>query len=237
MENHDSGPIRRVLVVEDDPVCRRYTSEALRQKGSAVKQARCLRQALRLALAWRPELILTDLHLPDGCGLDLVRRVRAEWPATHPPPRFVAMTAAAAGRDDALAEFFVMVLRKPFGPSELAALFTPAGNRSPGNQETTAPPRANRCLQRLACREFRGHLPRIATLLETGRLDAAAALAHRLAASAAMCGAAELGQRLQAFSDACVNRPLTTELAETFTAARRLARDFAEGVVPGSESG
>ena len=54
MQHHDSGPHLRVLVVEDDPVCRRYTSEALRQAGSTVKQTDCIRRALRLALVWRP---------------------------------------------------------------------------------------------------------------------------------------------------------------------------------------
>ena len=94
MQRHDSGPHRRVLVVEDDPVCRRYTSEALRQAGSTVKQTDCIRRALRLALVWRPGLILTDLNLPDGSGEELVRRLRTDWPAKHPLPLLVAMTAA-----------------------------------------------------------------------------------------------------------------------------------------------
>jgi hypothetical protein len=52
-----------------------------------------------------------------------------------------------------------------------------------------------------------------------------------------VCGAAELGRNLQAFSDACANEPLPAELAETFTTARRLARDFAEGVTTRWDSG
>ena len=233
MAHRGLGPIRRVLVVEDDPVCRRYTSEALRQAGSSVKQTAALRQAVRVALGWRPELILTDLHLPDGSGAELLRRVRAAWPARWPLPRFVAMTAAdPTERAEALETCgFQHVLIKPFEPAELARLVA-----DPGGFRRAADAPDDR-LRRLAQREFRRHLPRIAELLETGRLDAAAALAHRLAASAAICRATELGRRLQAFSDACLNRPLPAELAATFTAARRLARDFHEGVRPQDGSG
>ena len=230
MTHHHCGPVRRVLVVEDDPVCRHYTRSALRQQGYAVKAARCLGEALRVALAWRPELVLTDLNLPDGGGLDLVRRVRSNWPANRPPPRFVAMTAAGAGRDDTWAEVFCRVVHKPFDPACLAPLTgDPACGRAVGE-------RAAHRLDRRARREIRRQLPRLATLLEAGRLDAAAALAHRLAASAAVCGATELGRGLQRFCDTCANAPGTAELAETFTAARRLARDFVEGVTsrPGS---
>jgi CheY-like chemotaxis protein len=233
MAHQGSGPIRRVLVVEDDPVCRRYTSEALRQAGTTVKQTASLRQAVSVALAWRPQLILTDLHLPDGGGKELLRRVRAGWPARWPPPEFVAMTAADPARleNNLVGCGLSRVLRKPFEPADLAGLLAEPCR---GRRKNGAP---DDSLRRLARREFRRQLPRVAALLETGRLDAAAALAHRLAASAAMCRATELGQRLQALSETCLNRPLPEELAETFTTARRLARDFAEGVTPGRRSG
>lgn len=238
MQRHDSGPHRRVLVVEDDPVCRRYTSEALRQAGSTVKQTDCIRRALRLALAWRPGLILTDLNLPDGSGEELVRRLRTDWPAKHPLPLLVAMTAAgSASRDDALNGHFNRVLRKPFEASELAMVFGGVREHPPTSDNRAGAPGANDRLRRLARQELLRHLPRIAARLESGRLESAGALAHRLAASAAVCGAAELGRQLQAFSDACTDQPLPAELAETFTAARRLARDFAEGVTTRCDSG
>jgi CheY-like chemotaxis protein len=238
MQHHDSGPYRRVLVVEDDPVCRRYTSEALRQAGSTVKQTDCIRRALCLALEWRPGLILTDLNLPDGSGEELVRRLRAAWPAKRPLPLLVAMTAAgSARRDGAVNSHFHRVLRKPFEASELAMVFGGVREHPPACEHPAGAPGANDKLRRLARQELLRHLPRIAARLESGRLESAAALAHRLAASAAVCGAAELGRHLQTFSDACTTEPLPAELAETFTAARRLARDFAEGVTTGWGSG
>ncbi|MEJ2400835.1 MAG: response regulator [Xanthomonadales bacterium] len=230
MNNRESTQPGRVLVVEDDPVCRRHTAQALRRAGRTVKQAGGIDEALRLATDWRPALILTDLHLPDGSGAELARRVRARWPAGQPPPQFVAMTAADPARCAGMLDDgdFSRVLRKPFTPGALTALSDDHAAETRG---------ADARLQRLARREVRRQIPRMTSLLESGRLGAAARLAHRLAASAAVCGAAELGRRLQAFSDACANRSLPGELAETFTAARRSARDFVEGVASRCESG
>jgi len=239
MQNHGSGPIRRVLVVEDDPVCRRHTSQGLRQGGSTVKQTARIREALKLALSWRPDLIVTDLHLPDGTGCELARRVRAAWPASRPSPLLVAMTASGSEQDRAaMADAgFDRIIRKPFVPARLAELGDGVRGQVSDGEAHPREKAANEELHRLARHEVLRQFPRLATLLEQGRLEKTAALAHRLAASAAVCGATDLGRRLQAFSQACADRPRTAELAERFTAARRLAGDFVAGVAPRRESG
>jgi DNA-binding response OmpR family regulator len=48
----------------------------LRKQGYAVSEAATLAEALREADANQPEWILLDLMLPDGCGTDVLRRVR-----------------------------------------------------------------------------------------------------------------------------------------------------------------
>jgi len=97
---------------------RRFLSAALSSHGFKVSEAGTVAQALALATETRPAAILLDLGLPDGDGLDLLRKLR-EWSTT---PVIVLsardreddkVQALDAGADD--------YLTKPFGVSELLA--------------------------------------------------------------------------------------------------------------------
>ncbi|MCK9249161.1 MAG: response regulator transcription factor [Solirubrobacteraceae bacterium] len=66
-----------LLVVEDDPITRLFLAENLSVDGWDVVEASSLQDALRLVEQVAPQLVLTDLTLPDGSGLDLVAYVRA----------------------------------------------------------------------------------------------------------------------------------------------------------------
>ena len=64
-------------MVEDDPTARRAIACILRRQGYSVSEAPTLADALREVAANQPEWILLDLMLPDGCGTEVLRRVRA----------------------------------------------------------------------------------------------------------------------------------------------------------------
>ncbi|PZR53579.1 two-component system response regulator [Xylanimonas oleitrophica] len=110
----------RVLVVEDDPVVaelhRGYVATHPRfvVVGSAVTGT----EALRLAATLRPDVVLLDVHLPDGDGLDVLTRLR-----TLPgPPLDVLATTAAREADAvrrAMAGGVVHYLVKPFTAAAL----------------------------------------------------------------------------------------------------------------------
>ena len=70
----------RLLVVEDEPTILELLSGSLRFAGFDVLTAASGREALRLAGAWRPDLILLDVMLPDGDGFAVVRALRAGGP-------------------------------------------------------------------------------------------------------------------------------------------------------------
>lgn len=76
-----------VLVVEDDPACRDLISEILADAGYDCLQADGGRAAIAL-MARRPDVLLTDLLMPDKDGVEVIMEVRRRWPST----RIVAMS-------------------------------------------------------------------------------------------------------------------------------------------------
>ncbi len=107
-----------VLVVEDEPQMRRFIRASLESHGYRVLQAERAAEAMTLMTANQPELVLLDLGLPDGDGIDLARRLR-EW------SRVPIIVISARGREedkvaalDAGADDY---LTKPFGVNELLA--------------------------------------------------------------------------------------------------------------------
>jgi DNA-binding response OmpR family regulator len=66
-----------LLLVEDDPVVRTFLADNLTADGYELLVAEGVRDGLRLLEHKRPDLAVVDLGLPDGSGLELVRRVRA----------------------------------------------------------------------------------------------------------------------------------------------------------------
>jgi two-component system KDP operon response regulator KdpE len=112
------GAERRVLVIDDEPGIRRVVKDALRPDVSMVFEARSGDEALSIAAAERPDLIVLDLGLPDMDGIEVCRRLRA-W--TSAP---ILVLSARDSEDektallDAGADDYVT---KPFGPAELRA--------------------------------------------------------------------------------------------------------------------
>lgn len=69
-----------VLVVDDSPIDRRLAAGLLGNAGYATKTAENGRAALLAMEEGRPDLVLTDLAMPEMDGLALVEAVRARWP-------------------------------------------------------------------------------------------------------------------------------------------------------------
>lgn len=69
-----------ILVVEDHPDYQRNLREILRSEGHDVQATSTVAEAERELRARASEMLLLDLRLPDGNGLDLLERVRAERP-------------------------------------------------------------------------------------------------------------------------------------------------------------
>tara|TARA_R110000782_G_scaffold78276_5_gene155154 strand:- start:35541 stop:37031 length:1491 start_codon:yes stop_codon:yes gene_type:complete len=70
----------RVLVVDDDQAICVVASEALRRAGHSVKTAGTIAERATLLDSFRPDILVTDVKLPDGDGLDDVNSIIARWP-------------------------------------------------------------------------------------------------------------------------------------------------------------
>lgn len=93
---HDE-PVR-VLVVDDHPIWRDAAARSLAEAGYVVTgTARDGAQALRVATATRPDVVLLDLNLPDFSGADVTRQLLTAMPEIR-----VLMLSASGERQDVL---------------------------------------------------------------------------------------------------------------------------------------
>ncbi|MEZ4279025.1 MAG: response regulator [Myxococcota bacterium] len=107
-----------VLIIEDETPVRRFLRTSLTAHGFRLLEAETGREGLTLAASHNPDLVLLDLGLPDGDGVDWLGQLR-EW------SRVPVIVISARGREDdkviALDAGADDYLTKPFGVGELLA--------------------------------------------------------------------------------------------------------------------
>ena len=70
----------RVLVVEDDGTATDWLRKLLEAQGFAVQTADCYKAALQAATEWMPDMLVSDIRLPDKSGLDVIHSLRSAYP-------------------------------------------------------------------------------------------------------------------------------------------------------------
>ena len=86
---------KRILIVEDNKADVRLLKDILEKRGYETLQPGDGLEAIKLALAYLPDLILMDIQLPEISGLEVTRRLRGDDRSRHIP--IVAVTAFAMG--------------------------------------------------------------------------------------------------------------------------------------------
>lgn len=113
-----SDPAPVAVLVEDEPQIRRFVRAALEAEGWHVHEADTVKQGLVEAGTRKPDLIVLDLGLPDGSGVDFIRDVRG-WSSVP-----IVVLSARSGEADKVAALDAGAddyLTKPFGIAELMA--------------------------------------------------------------------------------------------------------------------
>jgi two-component system KDP operon response regulator KdpE len=108
----------RILIVEDEADIRRFVRLALESEGHEVFEADGVQRALIEAGTRRPDLVVLDLGLPDGDGVDFIRDLRG-WSAV--PVIVLSARSSEADKIAALDAGADDYLVKPFGAGELLA--------------------------------------------------------------------------------------------------------------------
>ena len=109
--------MNQVLLVDDDPAQLGTRAMILQVHGFAVETATGVDDALRLLRADGIGVLVTDHHLADRSGVELVRALRVERP-TMP----VLVLSGMPGLEEAYADLNVFLCQKPFPPDELVRM-------------------------------------------------------------------------------------------------------------------
>ena len=108
----------RVLVIEDETDIRRFVRLALESEGHEVAEASTLQRGLIGTGTRRPDLVVLDLGLPDGDGIDFILGFRS-WSSS--PVLVLSARSAESDKVRALDAGAGDYLVKPFGAGELLA--------------------------------------------------------------------------------------------------------------------
>lgn len=114
----------RVLLVDDEPTANEALKALLDSCGAEVRIAASSAEALRVFDMWRPDVLVSDIAMPEEDGYELVRKVRTRSAEKGGGTPAVALTAYAKIEDrvNILTAGFQMYLSKPADPSELVAV-------------------------------------------------------------------------------------------------------------------
>ena len=127
----------RILVVDDEPSITDAVGTALRYEGFDVRSESTGRGALAAATAFRPDLIVLDIMLPDLDGLEVTRRLRSD--GLRIPILFLTARDATEDKVGGLTVGGDDYVTKPFSLAEVVARVravlrrtSPAGGPTPG---------------------------------------------------------------------------------------------------------
>ena len=124
----------RVLVVDDEADARDLIGVILRGRGATVDAAASAAEALEAVERARPDVVVSDISMPESDGYELIRELRRRDAAAGAATPAVALTAYARSQDRerALAAGFQLHLAKPVEPDDLIlAVAELAGRTAP----------------------------------------------------------------------------------------------------------
>ncbi|MGJ5632149.1 PAS domain S-box protein [Nostoc sp. CALU 1950] len=114
----------RVVVVDDQADTREFITTVLEQYQAEVKAVGSVPEALQLIMQWKPDVIVSDIGMPQEDGYSLIRKLRSQPPELGGNIPAAALTAYARAEDRmrAIQEGYQLHLPKPIEAAELATV-------------------------------------------------------------------------------------------------------------------
>jgi len=111
----------RILVVDDESDSCDFISFVLKQQGAIVTSAMSAQSALQIFPSFHPDILVSDIGMPEESGYSLIRKIRLLSPDQGGQIPAIALTAYArdCDRDEAIAAGFHLHQSKPIIPDDL----------------------------------------------------------------------------------------------------------------------
>ena len=121
----------RVLLVDDEPEARQIISTVITRTGAEVKACESASEALAKLAEWKPDVILSDIAMPDEDGYSFINKVRSLPRENGGETPAAALTAYARDIDrrQALAAGYQMHIAKPIGAGQLVSMIARLAGR------------------------------------------------------------------------------------------------------------
>jgi CheY-like chemotaxis protein len=113
---------KHILVIDDEPAWQKITSHILRNRGYDVRIAGSGAEALKALTTFKPDLILSDVRMPDMNGFDLVDNLKRIPAASSTPVIFFSAIDDYDARKVARTLGAVDFLVKPFNEDEVSSV-------------------------------------------------------------------------------------------------------------------
>lgn len=123
VENHSLDGLR-VLLVDDEPEAREIISTVMTRTGAEVTACHSASEALATLLEWKPDVILSDIAMPDEDGYSFIGKVRSlpREKGGETPAAALSAYARDIDRSQALAAGYQMHIAKPIGATQLVTM-------------------------------------------------------------------------------------------------------------------
>jgi CheY-like chemotaxis protein len=121
-----------VLVVDDQVDTRDFITTILEQYQAEVQAVESVAKALQLIAQWKPDVLVSDIGMPDEDGYSLIRKVRSQPPELGGNIPAAALTAYTTAEDRmrAIQEGYQLYLPKPIEAAELATVVARLAGRT-----------------------------------------------------------------------------------------------------------
>jgi len=121
----------RVLIVDDEPEARQIITTVIARTGASVQSCTSASEALSKLIEWRPDVLLSDIAMPEEDGYSFIGKVRALPKDKGGETPAAALTAYARDEDrkQALAAGYQMHIAKPISAPELVMMIAKLAKR------------------------------------------------------------------------------------------------------------